>query len=115
MKKFKTIDYRISILLIAIFTLISLTKRDDTFIIGYFVIGAWQVISMIIHAWNGWFTRAGTARSVYHWIALISVVTLPIGSFMILLFTAPFMALYYTYLCYHEVRIRMQRPLALLK
>ena len=115
MKKFKTIDYRISILLIAVFTLISLIKRDGTFVIGYFVTGAWQLISMIIHVWNGWFTRSRNARYVYHWIVLISVLTLPIGSFIILLFTAPFMAVYYTYLCYHEVRVRMQRPLALLK
>ena len=115
MKKFKTIDYRISILLITVFTLMSLINRDGTYIIGYFVIGAWQAISMIVHAWNGWFTRSRNARYVYHWIVLISVLTLPIGSFIILLFTAPFMAVYYTYLCYQEVSVRMQRPLALLK
>ena len=115
MKKFKTIDYRISILLITVFTLISLIKRDGTFIIGYFVTGAWQLISMIIHVCNRWFTRSSNARYVYHWIVLISVLTLPIVSFIILLFTAPFMAVYYTYLCYQEVSVRMQRPLALLK
>jgi len=115
MGKFKTTDYWISILLISVFIIISLVKMDGTFIIGYFVTGAWQVISMIIHVWNGWFTRNGNARYVYHWIVLIAVLTLPIGSFIILLFAAPFMAVYYTYLCYHEVTVRMQRPLALLK
>lgn len=115
MRKFKTTDYWISILLISVFTITSLVKMDGTFIIGYFITGTWQVISMIIHAWNGWFTRNGNARYVYHWIVLIAVLTLPIGSFIILLFAAPVMAIYYTYLCYHEVTVRMQRPLALLK
>ena len=115
MKKLKIIDYWISILLITVFTLLSLMKWDPTFIIGYFVIGAWQVMSMIIHVYNRWFLRAGSARYIYHWIVLISILTLPIGSYVILLFTAPFMAVYYTYICYHEVTVRMQRPLALLK
>jgi hypothetical protein len=115
MKKFKTADYRISILLIALFTLVSLIKKDGTFITGYFVTGAWQITSMIIHTWNGWFSRSGSARYIYHWIVLVAVLTLPAGSFFILLFTAPFMAVYYTYLCYQEVTVKMQRPLALLK
>jgi hypothetical protein len=32
-----------------------------------------------------------------------------------LLFAAPFMAIYYTWLCYDEVYVKMQRPLAALK
>ena len=115
MKQLKTIDYWISIALILVFTLLSLIRRDATFIIGYFVTGAWQVVSMIIHVWKGWFTKAGTARHIYHWIVFISIITIPIGSFVILLFTAPAMAIYYTYICYHEVTVKMQRPMALLK
>jgi hypothetical protein len=115
MRKFKTIDYRVSILLIAIFTIVSLAKMDGTFIIGYFVTGAWQVISMAVHTYNRWFTTKGSDRTIYHWITLSAVITLPVGSFFLLLFAAPFMAVYYTYLCYHEVTVKMQRPLALLK
>ena len=115
MKQLKTIDYWISIVLILLFTLLSLIRRDTTFIIGYFVTGAWQVASMIVHVWKGWFTKTGTARHIYHWIVFISIITIPIGSFIILLFTAPVMAIYYTYICYHEVTVKMQRPLALLK
>jgi len=115
MKKFKTIDYLVSVLLIVTFTLLSFIKRDGFFKTGYLVTGAWQVTSMIVHVWNKWFTRSGGKRYIYHWIVLISIITLPVGSFLIMVFTAPFMALYYTYLCYYEVTVKMQRPLALLK
>ena len=115
MKKFKIIDYRISMLLITIFAVISFIKWDSTFIIGYVVTGAWQIMSMILHVYNRWFIRVGSARNIYHWIVFVSVLTLPAGSYVILLFTAPFMAVYYTYICYDEVTVKMQRPLALLK
>lgn len=115
MKQFKTIDLFISIILITGFAIYWLIKRDESFFIGYFVVGGWQVISMLVHVYNKCFIHKGGKRFIYHWIAFISVVTMPVGSFWILLFTAPFMAAYYTYLCYHEVYVRMQRPLALLK
>ncbi|CAN5713052.1 hypothetical protein BH11BAC3_BH11BAC3_43260 [soil metagenome] len=115
MKKFKTIDLTINVALIIGSVIFGLINRGESFIGGYFVVGIWQVISMVIHAWNKWFTGKRGQRYMYHWITLISVATLPLGSFWILLFTAPFMAIYYTWLCYHEVYVRMQRPLALLK
>lgn len=115
MKKFKTLDYQISLLLIIGFSIASLLLRNSIFIAGYFTVGSWQVISMIIHAKNGWFTNKGGARYIYHWVTLVSLITFPIGSFFILLFTAPVMAIYYNWLCYHEVKFKMQRPLALLK
>lgn len=108
-------DLWLSIGLIAGFAIASLIKRDDTIIIGYFIVGGWQVISMIVHVVNRCFTDKGGARNMYHWITFISVITMPIGSFWILLFTAPFMAVYYTWLCYSEVRKMNQRPLAILK
>ncbi|MEP7255608.1 MAG: hypothetical protein ABI666_07510 [Ferruginibacter sp.] len=115
MKKFKTIDMWISIALITGFGIASIINHDYTFIIGYFAVGGWQVISMIVHAVDKWFTEKRGARYIYHWITFISVITMPIGSFWILLFTAPFMAVYYTWLCYNEVYVKMQRPLAQLK
>lgn len=115
MKKFKTIDLFISIALIIAFTLYWLIKQDSSFMLAYLVVGGWQASSMLVHACNKCFTYKGGSRHVYHWVTLISVVTLPLGSFWILLYTAPFMAVYYTYLCYHEVYVKMQRPLAMLK
>ena len=115
MKKFKKIDAWISLVLIAGFAIATIINRDYTFLLGYFVIGGWQVISMLVHVYNKWFTQKRGGRYIYHWITLISLLTMPVGSFWILLFAAPFMALYYTWLCFDEVRKMNMRPLALLK
>lgn len=115
MKKFKEIDAWISIILIAGFTVATAINWDNTFILGYCVVGGWQIISMLVHTYNKWFTQKKSPRYVYNWITLISLITMPVGSYLILLFTAPFMAVYYTWLCFGEVRKMNQRPLALLK
>jgi hypothetical protein len=115
MKQFKIIDFWISSLLIAGFAVASIINMDFTFLIGYIVIGGWQVISMIVHLVARSFIYKGGPRFVYNWITLAALITMPIGSFWILLFTAPFMAIYYTYICYKETYVMMQRPLALLK
>ncbi|MBL7702581.1 MAG: hypothetical protein JNM14_10035 [Ferruginibacter sp.] len=124
MKKFKTMDAWISTILIISFTIISLINLDYTFLIGYIVVGAWQVISMIVHAVNGWFTESDSKRYIYHWIVVITLMIMLLGFaiypiliylLFILLFVSPFMALYYTWLCFDEVRKMNERPLALLK
>lgn len=115
MKKFKKYDVCITIILITGFAIASIINKDYTFILGYFVVGTWQVISMLIHIYNKCFTEKGGKRIIYHWITLVSLVTMPFGSFWILLFTAPFMAVYYTWICFDEVRKMNQRPLVLLK
>jgi hypothetical protein len=115
MKKFKKIDTWISIILITGFAIATIIRRDYTFIIGYFVVGGWQVISMLVHASFRCFTEKKSIRYGYHWITAISLLTMPFGSFWILLFTAPFMAVFYTWMCFDEVRKMNQRPLALLK
>ena len=115
MKKFKTTDLMINVVLIIGCIIYTLIKFGDSLFISYFIVGGWQVISMIVHIVKKWFTDKGGARYVYNWITLVSLITFPIGSFWILLFTAPFMAVYYTYQCYDEVYVKMQRPLAQLK
>jgi len=115
MKRLKTFDLLISITLIAGFAIYCLIKQDGSYLLAFFVVGAWQVTSMLFHAVNRIFTYKRGSRYYYQWIALISLLTMPIGSVWILLFIAPFMAIYYTCLCYHEVYVKMQRPLAVLK
>ena len=115
MKKFKKIDTWISIVLITAFAIATILNRNFTFIIGYFVVGGWQVISMLVHVYYHIFTQKKGTRYVYHWITLISLLSMPIGGYFILLFSAPFMAIFYTWLCFDEVRKMHQRPLALLK
>ncbi|MEO8770760.1 MAG: hypothetical protein ABI402_11760 [Ferruginibacter sp.] len=115
MKKYKIIDTWISTILISIFALIYLVSLDFGYVItGYFIVGSWQLISMIVHAWNHWFTAKGSARIYYHWFVGVCLISIPI-SFEVLLYMAPFMAAYYTWICYEEVYIKMKRPLSILK
>lgn len=124
MKKFKQIDCWISCILIVTFLIWSLIKQDETFIIGYFVVGGWHIISMFIHIINNWFIEKGGSRNSYHWIVFWIFATAGLGFIfnpllyillVAMLFAAPFMAVYYTWLCYNEVYVKMQRPIALLK
>lgn len=115
MKRFKIFDLILNILLIISSCVYALFEQEKGFILAYFIVGGWQVISMIIHAWNSCLTYKYGSRYIYHWITLVSLITLPIGSFWILIFTAPFMAIYYTWLCYYEVFVKMQRPISVLK
>jgi hypothetical protein len=131
MKSFKIADCWISALLIIGFLTASLIRLDFTFIVGYFVVGAWQLISMFVHFFNSAFTNEGGWRYRYHrlivLIALLlllflllaylaeELVPLLMITLFILLICSPFMAIYYTWLCYHETFVKMKRPLSLLK
>jgi len=119
MKKLKQYDFWISTMLITAFFftgIISYVQHNaGAFFMGYSVVGGWQIFSMIIHGYNHWFTYNKDKRYIYHWITFIAIITIPLGSFAILLFTAPFMAIYYTWICYNEVYVKMQRPLSFLK
>ena len=88
---------------------------DKSILLSYFIVGGWQVISMLVHIYNSCFTKRWGARFIYHWITFIALVTMPLGSFWVLAVTAPFMAIYYTYLCYKETYVMMQRPISILK
>ena len=140
MKRFKIIDFWISVGLIIFFAILTLTPiripilisvlgvRDSfgNLIAGYFVVGGWQVVSMLVHAIAGWFSPRGSARERYSALVLVLIVLVSLGLwfqvyqiiFVLypLLFLAPVMALYYTYMCYREVFYKMrERPLDVLK
>ncbi|HEX7847623.1 MAG TPA: hypothetical protein VF476_17605 [Chitinophagaceae bacterium] len=119
MRLFKRIDLFISILLIIIFSAIAIYNTGTIFL-AYFVVGGWQVISMLTHTFCGWFTEKNSIRRTYHWIsfAVIAmgclVFVIP-GFFLflyVMLLAAPVMAIIYTGICYAEVKILSKRPLA---
>lgn len=119
MKRFKIIDFWINTGLIISFIIVAILEKGRNFmatyfLAGYFIVGGWQVISMIVHLVARCFIYKGGKRYWYNWITLIAVSTMP-GSFWALLYVAPFMAVYYAYICYRETYVMMQRPLALLK
>ncbi|MBS1495261.1 MAG: hypothetical protein JSU03_01415 [Bacteroidetes bacterium] len=124
MKNFKFFDTWMSIILITVFLIASVINMDETFIYGYFVVGGWQIISMVIHAINGWFTAKGSIRILYHWVVAIVIALTILGLLVypilylmlfILLFAAPIMAIVYTTICYDETYRKMVRPLDLIK
>ena len=125
MRTFKLIDVWVSMVLILIFIVIGLIKPDYEYIIwGYFITGAWQVISMLVHAIKGWFCEKGGVRYNYHWsvVIVIMVTLLGLAIYLLLylwlfalLFAAPLMAIGYTAICYKEVYGKMRRPLDFLK
>jgi hypothetical protein len=124
MKKFKTTDTWLSMVLIFGSVVYALCIRDERFIYGYFAVGAWQVASMLVHAFNHWFTEKAGRRLLYHrFVAFLFAVALVgwvyadvlFGLLLVLLFIAPVMALYYNWICYQEVYVKMKRPMALLK
>lgn len=115
MKTFKLIDFWVSVGLIIVFLGLAIPDSDNAIFIGYLTVGSWQVISMIIHVTTKTFVHWPGYRYAYHWIAFISVITIPVGSFMILIIAAPVMAVFYTTLCGYEVYVKMKRPLAVLK
>lgn len=122
MKTFKKTDIWVSIILILITAISALFY--EMWIYGYFIVGAWQTFSMALHYTNHWFVEKGSDRNNYHWTVLaifllavsaIFFTVILFGLMLIMLFAAPFLAIYYTWLCYQEVYIKMQRPLSLLK
>ena len=124
MKTFKKADIVISIVLIIIGIGCAIMGEGDQTIYGYFLVGGWQLISMMIHQFAGWFTEKNNKRYYYHRIVLIVIIATLLGLLLevillvvllVLIFAAPVMALYYTGICYDEVHVKMARPLAPLK
>lgn len=119
MKTFKMIDCWVSAISIIFFAAASVFYDDgllnDTLLLGYLVVGFWQAVSMCVHVFAGSFMQKWGKRYLYHWLSFIAIVTLPVGSYWILYVAAPFMAIYYTWLCYTETYYRMKRPMDLLK
>lgn len=119
MKRFKELDFGISVGLILLFAVAALLNKEglvnNNLILGYYVVGGWQCLSMIIHTHTGYFTKKWGRRFYYQCISFIAVVTIPVGSVWVLYPLAPFMAFYYTYMCYNETYVKMKRPMELLK
>lgn len=124
MKTFKKIDCWINLLLIVFFFIYSLIKLDDSFIYGYFIVGGWQILSMLVHVFTGNFTSKPYSRYYYHGLIIFLLIVLLIGWFLNplafvvligLLFAAPIMAVIYSIICYNELTINMKRPLDDLK
>jgi len=121
MKRLKKIDFWLSVTLISFFTIASIVARRsfsaNNLLLGYLVVGTWQSISMIMHSVRGVFVRRWSPRFIYQGMSILAIAGLFTGSTWIYLmvWVAPLMAVYYTWLCYRETFFKMRRPLDLLK
>ncbi len=123
MKTIKLIDIYIQAILIVIFVVLSLIKKTDTFLIGYFAVGIVQLISALVHILLRWKVQ-NSPRYLYSYGILLLIiisclcVIIPNILFIVaylLLFLAPILALIYVAICMYEIKLMNQRPLALLK
>lgn len=98
---FKHLDWTVSVALIS-YQVYNWPPPDLQGVVdAYLIVGAWQVLSMIVH--HIWLRpRKHSTRYVYHWLSLIGVVTLPLGSYWVLAVISPLMAVFYTILCITE-------------
>jgi len=123
MKQLKQVDFFISTGLIIAYVIIILIEPKKSFINngyliqGYFVVGAWQIISMIVHVVFKNRQALSSIRKTYNWITVVCIVTMPMGFVMlaILLYAAPLLATFYTGICGFEVFKKVERPLDNLK
>lgn len=122
MKNFKIIDFIIQIFLIVSLLVKSLIDSDKTFLYAYCIIGGWQVLSMMVHQYNRWYTNNLSRRYYYHRITMGVILTMAFAYLIpiffifwyLMLFAAPIMAIYYTAICYREVFYPVKRPLDLI-
>lgn len=123
MKIFKITDVIISATLIVLFLVMALAMPGEIIFVGYFVVGGWQLLSIIVHISNKWFTVVKSQRYYYSWFVFVVLACGALG-FLIyplflvlyfLLFAAPVMAVYYTGLCLYELQLLNDRKLFQLK
>ena len=123
MKKIKIYDLFISLSLMLAGVIAGILWGIKTGLYSYYLTGGWQLASMLFHTHYNCFTKKGSLRYYYHWLAaiccccltLVGIFTAFSFTYFLLLLSAPLMAFYYTYICYQEIFIKMQRPLAILK
>ncbi len=123
MKKFKVIDFWGGMVLVSAALVFIPISPIVAFYIGYFGVGLWHVISMIVHFFNKWFVDKRYARSAYHWTVVILITLVLLGILIeqilwfmaiVMLFGAPIMIIIYANICYKEMQ-KLKRPLDQLK
>ena len=123
MKRLKEIDFVIQVLLIVatlIFVFTNIEFAEITLLFSLFIIGCYQLLSMLIHEVTGFFTKNNSIRRLYHNISYVIIALALLSSFIpglfyIILYVTPIMALTYTYICYKETFVFLKRPLSILK
>jgi hypothetical protein len=115
MKKFKIFDFWVSVGLIISFSIITIVEKDfafgynidgsNSFIMGYTVVGLWQVVSMVVHLFKAKQMPLSYLRYFYTAISFLCLIAMPFGFFIfgLLLKIAAPMAIFYAGICGFEI------------
>ena len=124
MKRYKKIDAWVSVALISVGCIWCLFQRDASFITFYFIVGFWQVVSMVAHQVKGYNITKHHSRFYYH-LLILFLLFMPMFGFIApivwwiemyaLLFIAPILAVIYTVICFVEIKRFITRPIELIK
>ncbi|MDB5191566.1 MAG: hypothetical protein JWQ96_1129 [Segetibacter sp.] len=121
MKTWKIIDLIAQVLMIVGFVIAAIAGNSNAYISGYFIVGAWQLTSMLIHNHNKWHTRKGSPRFIFQIVVVLTIlftaisVIIPLSGFLpTLLFVASVLVVSYALLSYKEIVYYSKRPLELI-
>lgn len=122
MKKVKEIDLYIQILLLLTW-LLSLCFKINYVFYGYFIVGSWHLLSLIFY----WIVGSHSQEAHHKIIRIIiGTLLLLVGVaciinpliyvlFFVLIITTPPLAIYYSCVCFMEIKDLQKRPLYQLK
>jgi hypothetical protein len=113
MKIFKKIDVTVQLLLILAASIVNLLfQRDflsEYLMVSYFIVGGWQILSVIVHALNPLPFRSRWRR-VYLWtllsIVILGLFCIPVFLYYLffLLFVSAALAIFYFITCVRETQ-----------
>lgn len=123
MKLIKQVDFFLQLLLMVTFLFFVAASKDGfelNLLAALFITGFYHLVSMVAHEVSGYFIKRGSVRRWYHNISyIIAVLSLFFNSapgvIYIVEYVTPFMAFFYTWLCYKETFVYLKRPLSILK
>jgi hypothetical protein len=102
----KKVDvYTQTVLIVGSF-IYALIKIDASVIYCYFIVGGWQVLSTALHlSITDSHKPLVRDRKAYNIFLIVATVTLPVGSYLLLLLVAPFAAVWYLSISFREMKI----------
>ncbi len=121
MKSFKKIDLLLQVAIISFSVLIVLFNTSQNIFLAYFLTGGYQLLSSLIHLFNGRAYYPVKGRK-YYWGTLMVIAFLTAIFFayflfvgLALLWVSPILAIWYLIICYRENRLLAYKEMVHLK
>lgn len=123
MRTIKLYDAWIQAIMIIVFFILGVINTSNSILVGYFVVGSYQVINAITHTLFD-FKSTSKYRHYYNltlvYLSIVVAIAFLVPSILfiiayLMLFISPFLAIAYNAICFYEVKKMYERPLAQLK